>query len=85
MNLARAVRPSLVSDALDVCLFGRMKREVYKRKVDTRDELLASILDAAARINKREDQLIQTTCDLRTHDEIFKFLLSPVKKPVISV
>jgi hypothetical protein len=28
-----------------------MKGEVYKRKVDTRDELLARILDAAARIN----------------------------------
>jgi uncharacterized protein YpuA (DUF1002 family) len=28
-----------------------MKSEVYKRKVDTRDELLTCILDAAARIN----------------------------------
>jgi hypothetical protein len=84
LNLARAVRPSLVSDALHVCLWGRMKSEVYKRKVDTRDELLARILDNAARINKREDQLRQTKCDLRTHD-IFKFLLSTVKKPVIYV
>jgi hypothetical protein len=40
--------------------------EVYKRKVDTRDELLARILDAAARIKKREDQLRRTTRDLRT-------------------
>jgi hypothetical protein len=79
LNLARAVRPSLAFDALDVCLWGRMKSEVYKRKVDTRDELLARILDAVARINKHEDQLRQTTCDLRTHDEIFKFLLSAVK------
>jgi hypothetical protein len=31
--------------------------EVYGRKVDTRDELLARILVAAARIEKREDQL----------------------------
>jgi len=31
-----------------------MKLEVYKRKVDTRDELLARILDAAARINNVE-------------------------------
>jgi hypothetical protein len=28
-----------------------MRSEVYKRKVDTRDELLARILDDAARIN----------------------------------
>jgi len=43
-----------------------MKREVYKLKVDTRDELLARILGAAACINKREDQLRRTTRDLRT-------------------
>ena len=43
-----------------------MKSEVYKRKVDTRDELLARILDAAARIKKREDQLRRTTRELRT-------------------
>jgi len=42
-----------------------MKGEVYKRKVDIRDELLALILDAAARIKKREDQLRKTTRDLR--------------------
>jgi len=68
-----------------VCLWCRMKREVYKIKVDTRDELFSRILDAAARINKRKVQPRQTTCDLRTHDEIFKFLLSTVKKTVISV
>jgi hypothetical protein len=43
-----------------------MKNEVYKRKVDTTDELLARILDAAASIKKREDQLRRTTRDLRT-------------------
>jgi hypothetical protein len=43
-----------------------MKNEVYKREVDTRDELLARILDAAARIKKREDQLRRTTRDLHT-------------------
>ena len=42
------------------------KSEVYKIKVDTRDELLASIFDAAARIKESEDQLRQTTRDLRT-------------------
>jgi hypothetical protein len=48
------------------CLWGWMKSEVYKRKVDTRDELLARSLDAAARIKKREDQLRRTTRDLCT-------------------
>jgi hypothetical protein len=44
-----------------------MNSEVYKRKVDTPDELLPFILDAAtARINKREDKLRRTTRDLRT-------------------
>jgi hypothetical protein len=51
---------------LDFCLWGWMKSEVYKRKVDTRDELLARILDAAAGINKSEDQLRQITRGLRT-------------------
>jgi hypothetical protein len=45
-----------------------MKSEVYKRKVDTRDELLARILDAAARIKIREDNFRRTTCDLHTRD-----------------
>jgi hypothetical protein len=35
---------------LDFYLWGCMKSEVYKRKLDTRDESLARILDAAARI-----------------------------------
>jgi len=39
------------------CLWGWIKREVYKRKVDTQDELLARILDAAARLQKREHRL----------------------------
>jgi hypothetical protein len=34
--------------------------------VDTRDELLARSLDAAARIRKSEAQLRRTTRDLRT-------------------
>jgi len=32
-----------------------MKSEVYERKVDTRDELLAGTLDSAARTKKHED------------------------------
>ena len=43
-----------------------MKSEVYKRKVDEKDELLARILDAAARVKKREDKLGLRTRDLRT-------------------
>jgi hypothetical protein len=50
----------------DFCLWGWMKGEVYKRKVGTRDELLARILDAAAGIKAQEDQLSRTTRDLRT-------------------
>ena len=43
-----------------------MEREVYKINVDTPDELLTRILDAAVRIKKRQDQLRRTTRDLRT-------------------
>jgi hypothetical protein len=42
-----------------------MKSEVYKRKVDTRDELSARIFESAACIKKREHQLRRTTRDLR--------------------
>jgi hypothetical protein len=41
------------------CLWFWMKGEVYKRKVETRDELLARILDAAGRTKARGDQLEQ--------------------------
>jgi len=43
-----------------------MKSEIYERKVDTPDELLARILDVAACVKKREDQLRRTTRKLRT-------------------
>jgi hypothetical protein len=52
--------------ALDFCSWVQMKSEIYEWKVDTRDELLARVLDAAARINKREDQLRRTTRDFST-------------------
>jgi hypothetical protein len=43
---------------------GWMKSEVYKRKVDTPDELLAHILDAAALIKKlRSTQANNTKFD----------------------
>jgi hypothetical protein len=44
---------------LDFALWGWIKGEVRKRKVDTLDALLARILDAAARTRKRDDQLEQ--------------------------
>jgi len=47
--------------ALVIFLWGWMKSEVCKR-----DELLAHILEAAACIKEREDQLRRTTRDLRT-------------------
>jgi hypothetical protein len=56
---------------LDLCLWGWMQSEVYKRKVDTRNELLARILDTAARIKEREVQLRRTKRDPRTRVVIF--------------
>jgi len=46
-------------------MFVELKSEVYGRKVDTRDELFARILDVAACIKKHEDQLRRTIRDLR--------------------
>jgi hypothetical protein len=43
-----------------------MKSDVYKRKVDTPDELLSRNMDEAASITKCEDQLRRTKRDLRT-------------------
>ena len=39
---------------LDFCLWGCKRSETHKIKTDTREELLARSLDAAARPNKRE-------------------------------
>ena len=42
----------------DFCLWGWMKSEVYKEKVNTRDELVASIMHSAALIKQeRQDDL----------------------------
>jgi hypothetical protein len=40
---------------LDFCLWDWMKSEVYRRKVDTWDELLDRIMDAISRIKERRD------------------------------
>ena len=42
------------STPLDFCLWGLMKSEVYRKKVDTRDELLVNILDVIACIKERQ-------------------------------
>ena len=59
---------------LNFCLWGWMKSEVYKRNVNSRDELLACtrIFDAADRMKKRKDQFRRTTRYLRTR--VAKFI-----------
>jgi hypothetical protein len=44
---------------LDFCLWLLIKGEIYKRKVDTRGELLARILDAATRIKAKINWKVQ--------------------------
>jgi len=47
---------------LDFCLWGWMKCEVYKEKVNTRDELVARIMNSAALTKKeRQDDLSKAT------------------------
>jgi len=55
----------LFEPLFNYCLWSRKKSEVYERKVNRRDELLARILDAAASVKKAGDQLRRTTGDLR--------------------
>jgi hypothetical protein len=46
----------------DFCLWGWMKSEVYKEKVNTRDEMVARIINSAALIKQeRQDDLRRTT------------------------
>ena len=46
----------------DFCLWGWMKREVYKEKVNTKDELVARILNSAAFVKEeRQDDLSTAT------------------------
>ena len=47
---------------LDFCLLRWMKSEVYKEKVNTRDELVARIMNSAALIKQeRQDDLRRAT------------------------
>ena len=41
---------------LNLCLWGWMKIEVYRRQTDIQDDFFARNSDAAARIKKRENQ-----------------------------
>jgi len=41
---------------LDFCLWGWKKSEVYRKKVDTRDELLINILDVTTCIKEHQDK-----------------------------
>ena len=46
----------------DFCLWGWMKSEVYKEKVNTRDELVARIMNSAALIKQeRQDDFRRAT------------------------
>jgi len=46
----------------DFCLWGWMKSKVYKEKVNTRDELVARIMNSAALIKQeRQDDLRRAT------------------------
>jgi len=49
-----------------VCGVGQRAKFTKERSLDTRHELLAHISDAAACIEKREDQLRRKTRELRT-------------------
>ena len=47
---------------LDFCLWGWMKSEVYKEKVNTRDELIAGIMNNAVLIKQeRQEDLRRAT------------------------
>jgi len=47
---------------LDFCLWGWMKSEVYKEKVNTGDDMVASIMSSAALIKQeRQDDLRRAT------------------------
>ena len=54
----------------DFCLWGWMKSEVYKEKVNTRDELVAIIMNNAALIKQEcQDDLRRATCTIAKRAE----------------
>jgi len=51
------------ANSSDFCLWGWMKSEVYKETVNTRDELVARIMNSAALTKQeRQDDLRRATC-----------------------
>ena len=69
---------------LDFCVWGTDENEVYKGKVNTRDEMVARIMNSAAHINQeRQDDLRRATCAIakrvekciEVDDGIFEHLL----------
>jgi len=55
----------------DFCLWGWMKSEVYKEKVNTRDELVARIMNSAALIKQeRQDDLRRATRKQERQDDL---------------
>jgi len=55
---------------LDFCLWGWMKSEVYKEKVNIRDELVARIMNSAALIKQeRQDDLRRATSTIAKRAE----------------
>jgi hypothetical protein len=91
LNVARAVRLSLFSDAFDFFV-GLDKGRNLQRNVDAREELLARMLHTSARIKEREDQLTRKTRDFRTSCKValrltkdFRTLIVTCNKFVVSV
>jgi len=71
----------------DLCLWGWMKSEGYKEKVNTRDELVARIMNSAALVKQeRQNDLRRATCTIAKRVEkwievdggIFEHLLCTV-------
>ena len=55
----------LARTPLDFCLWGWMKSEVYKEKVNTRDKLVTRIMNSAALIKQEhKDDLRRATCTI---------------------
>jgi len=62
----------LARTALDFCLWGRIKSEVHKEKVNIRDELVARIMNSAALIEQeRQDDLRRATRTIAKRVEKF--------------
>jgi len=55
---------------LEFCLWGWMKSEVYKEKVNTSDKMVARIMNSAALIKQeRQDDLRRATSTIAKRDE----------------